>query len=159
EVRVAYETVFVDRCRIDDRLGGERLLADVDVTDPVDRIAYRHIGDVAGGTGVQPYEPARAVAHRRGTESGNEEVWALLESPFAEGDPEVVAFLGDAHHRREVEDAAEPEARIEQNSPEGVSRVVAVALKHEVDPGEEVVDVAEDVRYRGADRLGNDGDV
>src|SRR5258706_13055810 len=151
KVRVADEAILVDRRRFHDRLRGERLLPSVDVAEPPERIAQWDVVDEPDWTGETPDHPAAAVAHGRRPERGNEQVRALREAPLAEGDAEVVAILGDAHHRGEVEDAAEPEARVEEHAPERVSRAIAVALQQSVDAREQIVDVAEEVRHTIAD--------
>src|ERR1700690_3343946 len=66
QIRVADEQITVERAGVHNLARVERLRAEVDVAETVERIAQRHEGDEADRTRVEAHQHAGAVAHRRG---------------------------------------------------------------------------------------------
>ena len=130
-------------------------IAGPDVADSVERIAHGDFVDVADGAQEEAHGRSGPVAQRCRPEQWHEEIRPLRRAPLSEGDPEVLLVLVDAHHRRQVENPAYAHGRVQQHPAEIVAGLVAATLQHIVDTGKKIVDVAEEVRYPGADQFGH----
>src|SRR6185295_4949895 len=90
QVRIAYERVAIERRSVDDPARLFDLRSNVQITDAIERIAQRYVGNEADRADEKPRDPAGAITDRRRPEQRDEKVGSLIEPPFAERQPEIL---------------------------------------------------------------------
>src|SRR5207245_9568771 len=112
----AHEGVFVERRLFNNARGVEEVGTIADPARRIERVVHRNPVDPENEVGLRIEHQAETVANRRGTQDRQYQVRAAADAPPAQCLPEILVVLLQSEVGREVENAGDPERRIETDA-------------------------------------------
>src|SRR5882672_5425824 len=156
---LAHEAVFVERRLLDHAGGIEQFGSARDNTDPDSCVAHRNIIDSPYQVGLCIDQESETVANRRGTQDRQNQVRAAADAPPAQSLPEILVVLLQTEVGREVENAGDPERRIEKDPSEILEPPLELALQHIVHRNPDVLEIGKKIGNAGTQDSRHDAAV
>src|SRR5882762_9094074 len=148
---IAHEGVFVERCLLNNARGVEKVGTIADRARPVEGVMHGNSVDIEHEIGPRVQQQAETVADRGGTEERQNQIRAAADTPGAQGLSKILVVLLESKLGGEVENAGDPERRIEKKPSEVVYPLLKFALQHVIHRNPDVLEVGKEIRNTGAD--------
>src|SRR5690606_12769567 len=161
QVGVADQAVASECSAVQQLVGVEQALANIDDVQAQDGVAYGDVVDFAHRSkrrhrGGDAAHRGSGVAHRAGPGEGKHDVGAGAHTPHTQRGAQVVRDLVSAVLGGDVDTAAQAHGGVKQDTAQCIDEIVSAALKHAVQSGPHVGDVAEYIADAGASRFGRE---
>src|SRR3989442_14953448 len=111
----------------------------------IDLFFQRNPDDLKNEVGLRIEHQAETVANRRGTQDRQNQVRAAADAPPAQCLPEILVVLLQSEVGREVENAGDPERRIEKDPSEILEPPLELALQHIVHRDPDVLEIGKKI--------------
>src|SRR5438034_1737453 len=147
---IAHEGVFVERRLVNNARGVEQVGTSADRARPIERVVHGNPPDLENEVGLGIEQQTETVAYRGGTEDRQNQVRAAADTPRAQGLAEILVVLLESQLGGEVENAGDPERRIEKNPPKVVYPLLKFTLQHVVHGNPDVLEVGHEIGNTGA---------
>src|SRR6267143_3866948 len=148
---IAHEGVFVERCLLNNARGVEKVGTIADRARPVEGVMHGNSVDIEHEIGPRVQQQAETVADRGGTEERQNQIRAAADTPGAQGLSKILVVLLESQLGGEVENAGDPERRIEKKPAEIIYSLLKFALQHVIHRNPDVLEVGKEIRNTGAD--------
>src|SRR5882762_5182290 len=148
---IAHEAVFVECCLFNNARGIEEVGTIADRARPVEGVMHGNSVDIEHEIGLCVQQQAETVADRGGTEDRQNQIRAAADAPGAQGLAKILVVLLESQLGGEVENAGDPERRIEKKPAEIIYSLLKFALQHVIHRNPDVLEVGKEIRDTGAD--------
>src|SRR6266853_616777 len=142
---LAHEAVFVERRLVNNARGVEEVGAIVDRARSVERVVHRNSVYLENEVGLRIEDQAETVADRRGPQERQNQIRPAADAPPAQCLPEILIVLLQPEVGSEVENAGDPERRIENDASEIVEPLLKLALQHIVHRDPDVLEIGKEI--------------
>src|SRR5882762_10306455 len=146
---VAHGRVFVERGLLDHAGRIEQFGPARYKPDPDGRVARGNIADSPYRVGLGIDQESESVANSGRTQDRQNQVRAAADTPPAQCLPEILAVLLQSNVGREVENAGDPESRIEKDPSEILEALLELALQHIVHRNPDVLEIGKKIGNAG----------
>src|SRR5437773_434178 len=147
---VAHEGVFVERRLVNNARGVEQVGTIAEGARSIECVVHGNSVDIEHEIGPRVQQQAETVADAGGTEDRQNQIRAAADTPRAQGLAEILVVLLESQLGGEVENAGDPERRIEKNPPKVVYPLLKFTLQHVVHGNPDVLEVGKEIGNTGA---------
>src|SRR6266571_175852 len=156
---ITHERVLVERSLFNNARGIEEVGAAADRARTVEGVMHGNTVDLENKVGLGIEQQTETVAYRGGAEDRQDQIRTAADAPPAQCLPEIFVVLLQAHVGREIENAGDPERRIEKDPSEILDPSLELALQYIVYRNPHVLEIGEEIGNTGADNPRQHGAV